>query len=164
MKLPNGEIVISDMNPSDLRHSHSNRRRYTLRVLKKLLRKPSKIAREIAASANTSGGTILIGVHAIHKQIAGIRAYFEEESGLQEAAQEIYVFRPVQIYIELVHLPDAERDGCAGCPNERQNRVYLKGKKRTEQVFVRFQDESVLASDEQNRNSKTTVFKHGRNV
>ncbi|NBC24115.1 MAG: ATP-binding protein, partial [Bacteroidetes bacterium] len=144
MKLPNGEIVISDMTPSDLRHLIQTGEG-TFLEFKKTVPKPAKIAREIAAFANTSGGTILIGVHD-NKQIAGIRAYFEEEFLLQEAAQKLCT-PPVQMYIELVHLPDADVM-VVRVPESTEKPVYLKGKKKR-QVFVRFQDESVLASDEQ---------------
>jgi predicted HTH transcriptional regulator len=164
MKLPNGEIVISDMNPSDLRNLIQTGEG-TFLEFKKTVPKPTKIAREIAAFANTSGGTILIGVHD-NKQIAGIRAYFEEEFLLQEAAQKLCV-PPVQINIELVHLPDADVM-VVRVPESTEKPVYLKGKKKR-QVFVRFQDESVLASDEQTEilkqqySSTGVTFEYGKN-
>lgn len=144
MKLPNGEIVISDMNPSDLRHLIQTGEG-TYLEFKKTVPVPAKIAREIAAFANTSGGTILVGVKD-NKEISGIRAYFEEEFLLQEAAQKLCV-PAVNVYIELVHTPDADVM-VVRVPEVETKPVYVKGKKKR-LVFVRYNDESVLASDEQ---------------
>ncbi|WP_083750236.1 AlbA family DNA-binding domain-containing protein [Rhodohalobacter halophilus] len=144
MKLPNGEIVISDMNPSDLRNLIQTGEG-TYLEFKKTVPTPAKIAREIAAFANTSGGTILIGVQD-DKQITGIRSFFEEEFLLQEAAQKLCV-PAVELQIELVHLSDADVI-VVRVPESKKKPVYLKGKKKR-RVFVRFQDESTLASDEQ---------------
>jgi predicted HTH transcriptional regulator len=100
MLLPNGEIVISDMSPADLRNLIQTGEG-TYLEFKKTTPSPEKIAREIAAFANTKGGTILVGVDD-YKNITGIRAYYEEEYLLQKAAHECCV-PAVPIRIELVH-------------------------------------------------------------
>lgn len=144
MNLPNGEIVISDMNPTDLRHLIQTGEG-TFLEFKKTVPVPAKIAREISAFANTSGGTILIGVQD-NKEISGIRAYFEEEFLLQEAAQKLCV-PAVTVHIELVHTLDADVM-VVRVPEVEKKPIYVKGKKKR-LVFVRYNDESILASDEQ---------------
>ncbi|MDZ7681396.1 MAG: NAD(P)H-dependent glycerol-3-phosphate dehydrogenase [Fodinibius sp.] len=65
-----------------------------------------KIAREIAAFANTKGGTLLIGVDD-DKSLVGVMGYQEEEFLLAKAARELC--RPaVDITIEIVYF--GERD------------------------------------------------------
>ncbi len=143
MLLPNGEIVISDMSPADLRNLIQTGEG-TYLEFKKTTPTPEKIAREIAAFANTKGGTILIGVDD-YKNVTGISAYFEEEFLLQKAANECCV-PPVPIRIELVH--SGQMDVMVvKVPEAAEKPVYNKSKKKR-LVFVREKDESVLASDE----------------
>ena len=144
MMLPNGEIVISSMTPADLRNLIQTGEGMYLEFKKKT---PSveKIAREIGAFANSKGGTILIGVDD-HKNITGIRAYFEEEYVLHKAAYECCV-PEVPIQIELVH--SGPQDVMVVRVAEAQKKpVYNKSKKKR-LVFIRRNDESILASDEQ---------------
>ncbi|MCC5905173.1 MAG: ATP-binding protein [Balneolaceae bacterium] len=143
MLLPNGEIVISDMSPADLRNLIQTGEG-TYLEFKKTTPSPEKIAREIAAFANTKGGTILVGVDD-YKNITGIRAYYEEEYLLQKAAHECCV-PPVPIRIELVHSGQIDVI-VVKVPEMSEKPVYNKSKKKR-LVFVREKDESVLASDE----------------
>lgn len=143
MLLPNGEIVISDMSPADLRNLIQTGEG-TYLEFKKTTPSPEKIAREIAAFANTKGGTILVGVDD-YKNITGIRAYYEEEYLLQKAAHECCV-PPVPIRIELVHSGQIDVM-VVKVPEMSEKPVYNKSKKKR-LVFVREKDESVLASDE----------------
>ena len=143
MILPNGEIVISEMTPSDLRNLiQTGEGKYL--EFKKTTPSPNKIAREIAAFANTKGGTILIGVDD-YKNITGIKSYYEEEYLLQKGASESCV-PAVPIRIELVH--SGQQDVMVVHVAEAEQKpVYNKGKKKR-LVFIREKDESVLASDE----------------
>jgi len=144
MMLPNGEITISSMTPSDLRNLIQTGERMYLEF-KKTSPAIEKIAREIAAFANSKGGTILIGVDD-HKNITGISAYFEEEYMLHKAAYECCV-PAVQIEIELIHSGNQDVM-VVRVPESEKKPVYNKNKKKR-LVFVRRDDKSVLASDEQ---------------
>ncbi len=105
---------------------------------------PEKIAREIAAFANTKGGTILIGVEDSGEML-GVEGYHEEEFWLNQAAKDECV-PEVPINIELMNL--GERDILiVKVPEAEKKPVYVKGKK-IRQVYVRIEDESVVASDE----------------
>ena len=143
MKLPNGEITISEMTPDDLRNLiQTGEGKYL--EFKKTVPSPEKIAREIAAFANTKGGTILVGVDD-YKNITGIKSYYEEEYLLQKAANDSCV-PAVPIRIELVH--NGIYDVMVVQVSESEVKpIYNKSKKKR-LVFVREKDESILASDE----------------
>lgn len=105
---------------------------------------PEKIAREIAAFGNTKGGTILIGVED-NGEMLGVESYHEEEFWINQAAKEECI-PEIPIKIEMVNL--GERDILiVKVPEANKKPVYVKGKK-FRQVYVRQQDESVVASDE----------------
>jgi predicted HTH transcriptional regulator len=105
---------------------------------------PEKIAREIAAFANTKGGTILIGVEDSGEML-GVEGYHEEEFWLNQAAKDECI-PEIPIHIELLNL--GERDILiVKVPEAEKKPVYVKGKK-IRQVYVRIDDESVVASDE----------------
>ncbi len=164
MLLPNGEIVISQMNGDDLRNLiQTGEGKYL--EFKKTTPTPEKIAREIAAFANTNGGTILIGVDD-YKNITGISAYFEEEFLLYKAAGDFCVPQ-VPIRIELVHTGPYDVM-VVRVPEANKKPVYLKSSKKR-LVFVREKDESVLASDELTEILKKTnsdegvTFEYGEN-
>lgn len=161
---PNGEIVISQMNGDDLRNLiQTGEGKYL--EFKKTTPTPEKIAREIAAFANTNGGTILIGVDD-YKNITGISAYFEEEFLLYKAAGDFCVPQ-VPIRIELVHTGPYDVM-VVRVPEANKKPVYLKSSKKR-LVFVREKDESVLASDELTEILKKTnsdegvTFEYGEN-
>ncbi|MFP8489600.1 helix-turn-helix domain-containing protein [Gracilimonas sp. Q87] len=124
---------------------------------------PEKIAREIAALANTKGGTILIGVED-NGEIIGVESYHEEEFWLNQAAVEECI-PEVDIKIELVDI--GERDVLlVKVPEATVKPIYVKGKKYR-QVYVRLDHESVVASDEyvevlkQNASSEGVTFEYG---
>lgn len=164
MMLPNGEITISSMNSSDLRNLVQTGEG-TYLEFKKTTPSPEKIAREIAAFANTKGGTILIGVDD-YKNITGISGYFEEEYLLHKAAYE-HCVPSVPIQIELVHYGSFDVMVVL-VPESKKKPVFNKGKKKR-LVFVREADESILASDElaevlKYKNSENGVtFEYGKN-
>lgn len=142
--LPNGEIMISSISAADLRNLiQTGEGRYL--EFKKKTPSVEKIAREISAFANSKGGTILIGVDD-HKNITGITAYFEEEYVLHKAAYNCCV-PAVPIQIELVHSGNQDVM-VVRVPEADKKPVYNKSEKKR-LVYVRRNDESVLASDEQ---------------
>ncbi len=143
MKYTDGPITISSMHPRDLDNLiQTGEGRYL--EFKKTTPTANKIAREISAFANSDGGTILIGVND-DKSIHGIQNYFEEEYLLHKAAHEICI-PAVSITMELIHY--AEVDVLVVNVPEAENKpVYIRGK-RQRHVFVRYRDESLLASDE----------------
>ncbi len=144
MKLPTGEIEISEMSTDDLRNLIQTGEG-TFLEFKKTVPSPVKIAREIAAFANSGGGTILIGVED-NLNISGISAFFEEEYLLMKAAYDQCV-PPVPIKIELVHAGQLDVM-VVKVPQAEKKPIYNKGKKKR-LVYVRRGDKSVLASDEQ---------------
>lgn len=164
MMLPNGEIIISSMNPADLRNLIQTGEGMYLEF-KKTTPSVEKIAREIGAFANSKGGTILIGVDD-HKNITGISAYFEEEYVLHKAAHGCCV-PAVPIQIELVHSGNQDVM-IVRVPEAEKKPVYNKSKKKR-LVFIRRNDESILASDEQveilkqKYSDEGVTFEYGKN-
>jgi predicted HTH transcriptional regulator len=124
-----------------------------------------KIAREIAAFANTKGGTLLIGVDD-DKSLIGVLGYQEEEFLLAKAAHE-FCHPEVEIKIEIVHFGD--RDLLVIKVPEAPNKpIYVRGKKE-DTVFMREKDQNKVASKElieiiKKRNSDEGVtFEYGPN-
>ncbi|HKK46518.1 MAG TPA: ATP-binding protein [Balneolaceae bacterium] len=122
-----------------------------------------KIAREIAAFANTKGGTLLIGVDD-DKSLVGVLGYQEEEFLLAKAANEL-CHPKVDIKIEIVHFGD--RDLLVIKVLEAHNKpIYVHGKKE-DIVFMREKDQNKVASKElieiiKKRNSDEGVtFEYG---
>ncbi len=124
-----------------------------------------KIAREIAAFANTKGGTLLIGVDD-DKSLVGVLGYQEEEYLLDKATSELC--RPrVDITIEVVHF--GERDLLViKVPEAAEKPIFVKNKNE-ESVFMRENDKNKVASKElieviQKKNSDEGVtFEYGPN-
>ncbi|HBX66711.1 MAG TPA: ATP-binding protein, partial [Balneolaceae bacterium] len=115
------------------------------------------------AFANTKGGTILIGVED-NGEMIGVEGYHEEEFWLNQAASEECI-PAVPIEIELLNL--GERDVLiVKVPESEEKPVYVKGKKMR-QVYIRVDDESVVASDEyievlkQNYSDEGVTFEYG---
>lgn len=164
MILPNGEITISQMSAADLRNL-IQRGEGTYLEFKKTIPSPEKIAREIAAFANTKGGTILIGVDD-YKNITGVSAYFEEEYLLMEASQKQCV-PPVPLKIELVH--SGTNDVMVVHVFESEKKPIFNKSKKKRLVYIRVKDESVLASDEQvevlkqSYSENRVTFEYGKN-
>lgn len=162
--LPNGEIRISDMGVAELRNLIQTGEG-TYLEFKKTIPSAKKIAREIAAFANTNGGTILVGVDD-NKNITGVDSYFEEEFLLMEAAQKNCV-PAVHLAIELVHTEGADVM-VVTVPEAATKPIYNKSKKKR-LVFVRRADRSVLASDEQaeilkqQHSGSGVTFEYGKN-
>jgi predicted HTH transcriptional regulator len=103
-----------------------------------------KIAREIAAFANTKGGTLLIGVDD-DKSLVGVMGYQEEEFLLDKAAQKLCE-PAVDIKIEIVHFGD--RDLLViKVPEVVDKPVYVNGD-NDQIVFMREKDQNKVASKE----------------
>lgn len=132
---------------------------------KRTISSPEKVAREIAAFANTRGGILLVGVDD-NKTVTGVHSYYEEEVALSkaldyhcqppvEAGIEILPYRDREIVI--VRIPEAERKPVT---------VDVDGKRV---AFIREKDKSVQASKETAavlRNSTSSsgiTFQYGPN-
>lgn len=103
-----------------------------------------KIAREMAAFANTGGGTLLIGVDD-DCTLIGVKGYQEEEFLLHKAAREVCV-PSLEVGVEVVHF--GERDLLViRVPESDDKPVYVKEKKgRT--AYLRDSDRNQVASRE----------------
>lgn len=155
-------VTISKLTPNDLKNLIETGESSFLEF-KHSIASPEKIAKEIAAFANTKGGTILVGVED-NGEMIGVEGYHEEEFWLNQAAEEECIPK-VPIKIELVNM--GERDILiVKVPEAEEKPVYVKGKKYR-QVYVRVQDESVVASDEyvevlkQDHSEEGVTFEYG---
>lgn len=103
-----------------------------------------KIAREIAAFANTKGGTLLIGVDD-DQSLVGVVGYQEEEYLLRKAIEEL-CNPTVDIVIEVVHF--GERDLLViKVPEEDEKPVFVENNDE-KAVFMREEDKNKVASKE----------------
>lgn len=103
-----------------------------------------KIAREIAAFANTKGGTLLIGVDD-DQSLVGVVGYQEEEYLLLKAIEEL-CHPTVDITIEVVYF--GERDLLViRVPEEDEKPVFVM-EDDEKAVFMREKDQNVVASKE----------------
>lgn len=155
-------VKVSDMSRNDLKNLIQTGESAFLEF-KHSVSSPEKIAREIAAFANTKGGTLLIGVQD-NGEMIGVEGYLEEEFLLNQAARDECI-PEVPIQIELIHLGD--RDILlVKVPEADKKPVYVKGKS-IRQVYIRNKDESVIASDEmielmkQDHSAEGVTFEYG---
>ncbi|MEX0720112.1 MAG: ATP-binding protein [Balneolaceae bacterium] len=155
-------IKVSKMNQQDLKNLIQTGESSFLEF-KHSVSSPEKIAREIAAFANTKGGTLLIGVED-NGDMLGVEGYYEEEFLLNQAAKEECI-PIVPIKIETVHMGD--RDILiVKVPEAKEKPVFVKGKE-VRLVYIRSKDESVVASDEyievlkQNYSEEGVTFQYG---
>ncbi len=125
---------------------------------------PEKIVRELIAFANTSGGSLLIGVDD-DGTVSGQR-YIEEEVFVMEKAIHALIFPRLEY--ELFSLKLSEKRGVAvfKVPVSAQRPHYLKESDR-KHAFIRVADRSVQASKEvweilrRGKNPKDMVFTYG---
>ena len=116
----------------------------TFLEFKRTIPSAEKIAREIAAFANTGGGTLLIGVDD-DKSLIGVEGYQEEEFLLNQAANRLCDPK-VPITIEIVHF--GERDILVIRVPEAENKpVFVRDNEDTK-VYVRNKDQNKVASRE----------------
>jgi predicted HTH transcriptional regulator len=111
---------------------------------KRIISSPEKIARELAAFANTRGGTMLIGVDDDQK-LVGIDSYYEQEFLLDKAVNYCCI-PPLNVKVETI--PYKDREIIIVYVHEAELKpVYVEqdGKKY---VYIRERDKSVQASRE----------------
>ena len=138
-----GEVPRSEMSKQDLKNLIATGEG-TFLEFKQKIASPEKIAREITAFANTHGGTILVGV-GDRGEIIGTESYMEEEFWIRQAVEEECV-PPVDIELELLTI--GQKDILIiEVPEAEKKPVYVKGKKRRK-VFIRNEDESVVANED----------------
>lgn len=130
---------------------------------KRTIPSAEKIAREIAAFANTGGGTLLIGVDD-DKSLIGVDGYQEEEYLLNQAANRLCDPK-VPIGIEIVHF--GERDLLViRVPEAEDKPVFVRGKKGST-VYIRNKDQNKVASRERvevlkkKHSTKGVTFQYG---
>jgi len=132
---------------------------------KRIIPSPEKIARELAAFANTRGGTMLIGVDDDQK-LVGIDSYYEQEFLLDKAVNYCCV-PPLPVKVETVQYKDREII-VVYVKEAEQKPVYVEQDGR-KMVFIRERDKSVQASREVEnvlRNATSTsgiTFEYGPN-
>jgi predicted HTH transcriptional regulator len=104
-----------------------------------------KIAREIAAIANTHGGTLLVGVDD-DGTIVGVQGHEEEEYLLESAVNELCQ-PPVSIRVEIVPI-SRKRDVLVVTIREAINKPIAVVSENGRNYYVRERDKSVKASPE----------------
>lgn len=135
----------------------------TFLEFKRTVPSAEKIAREIAAFANSQGGRILIGVDD-DKSLIGVPSYQEDQYVVSKAAREICL-PEVEISMELVHME--ERDILiVSIPKDGDRPVYVRSQGE-DTVYIRDKDKSVVASRErimilkQESSSGGVTFEYG---
>lgn len=132
---------------------------------KRTISSPEKVAREIAAFANTRGGILLIGVND-NKTVPGVESFYEEEMALEKAL-DYYCQPPVDADIEI--LPYYERELIIVRVHEAERKPVAVDADGKRTVYIRDKDKSVQASKEVAsvlRNSTSTSgikFQYGPN-
>lgn len=138
-----GTVEISDMTKQDLKNLIATGESAFLEFKQKVA-SPEKLAKEIAAFANTKGGSLLIGV-ADNGEAVGVESYMEEEFWISQAAEDCCVPVP-DISIELICFSGKDIL-LVKVPESAEKPIHVKGKK-SRIVYIRREDESVVASDE----------------
>jgi predicted HTH transcriptional regulator len=133
---------------------------------KRLISSPEKIARELAAFANTRGGIMLIGVDD-DKKIIGVESYFEQDFLLDKAINYCCI-PPLAVEIEVI--PVKNREVIVVKVKEAVEKpIYVEQEDGRNVVFIREKDKSMQASREVEqilRNSTSTsgiTFEYGPN-
>lgn len=157
-----GLVTLSDMDYLDVKNL-AQTGEGTYLEFKRTIPSAEKIAREMAAFANTKGGTLLVGVDD-DRSLVGVDGYQEEEFLITKAAYELCEPR-VDITIEIVHF--GKRDLLViKIPEAKQKPVFVHTE-GGDLVYVRDGDQNKTASIEririiENRNSDQGVtFQYG---
>lgn len=117
---------------------------------KQVIQNPNKIAKSIVSFANTSGGTLLVGVRD-NGSIAGINS--EEEFHMVDMIVNFYI-KPTLNFNTKSHLIEGKQILEVIIPEGDNKPYYSKGEDNKWWVYVRVMDKCILAS-------KTTVdFMH----
>lgn len=102
-----------------------------------------KIARSIAAFANTKGGTLLIGVRD-NGSIAGVRS--DEELHMVDTAVLLYCSEPVALYKKIYRLEGKDVLEVKIEYQERKRLVAVKEEDGRERVYIRIGDENQIVN------------------
>ncbi len=111
---------------------------------KRAISSPEKIAREIAAFANTHGGHLIIGVDDDHT-LTGVESYYEQDFYLEQAAHELCT--PALSY-RMEVIPYYSREILLVYIEESGKKPVTVRNGTGDAVFIRMEDQSVRASDE----------------
>ncbi len=136
-------VTISEMDYLDVKNL-AQTGEGTYLEFKRTIPSADKIAREIAAFANTSGGTLLVGVDD-DKSLIGVEGYQEEEFLLAEAANKL-CDPSVKITMEIVHF--GERDLLVIKVPEAKNKPVFVLHEKGSTVYIRDKDRNKAASRE----------------
>jgi predicted HTH transcriptional regulator len=144
-KSRSGELRESEMSISDLKNLIRSGEHQFLEF-KRVIASPEKIAREMCAFANASGGTLLIGIDDT-KSIVGLSNYYEEQFDLEKAAFELC--EPA-LNMELEILPLGARDILiAYIPESEEKPVCVVEESGQKRAYIRRGHESVALSREE---------------
>lgn len=111
---------------------------------KREISSPEKIAREIAAFANTHGGHLVIGVDD-NRTITGVESYHEQDFFLEQAAHELCT-PPLMYRMEII--PFYQREILLVYIHEAKKKPVTVRNGQGDAVYVRIEDQSVRASEE----------------
>ncbi|MEX0686285.1 MAG: ATP-binding protein [Balneolales bacterium] len=137
----------------------------TFLEFKRVISSPEKIAREICAFANTSGGNLLIGIDD-DKSIIGVESYQEQEFLLEQAAH-IICAPPIEYSMEV--LPYYLRDIMVVRIHEAADKPVFVVTDEGSMAFIRNKDKSQRASREvihvlrNETNGEGVTFEFGTN-
>jgi predicted HTH transcriptional regulator len=137
------EIRASRMTLSDLRNLvQSGEHQYL--EFKRVIASPEKIARELCAFANASGGTVVIGVDD-NRTIVGLSNYYEEQFDLEKAAA---LCEP-DLKLELEILPHGHKDVLiVYVPEAKEKPVCVKEGEQKKAYLRRGHESMVLSREE----------------
>ncbi len=111
---------------------------------KRAISSPEKIAREIAAFANTHGGHLIVGVDDDHT-ITGVESYHEQDFYLEQAAHDLCT--PALAY-RMEVIPYYSREVLLVYIEESEYKPVAVRNGQGDAIYVRVDDQSVRASDE----------------
>lgn len=156
--------IQSSMSLRDLKNLIRSGEGRTLEF-KRAISSPEKIAREIAAFANTHGGHLVIGVDDDHT-LTGVESYHEQDFFLEQAAHDLCT--PALTY-RMEIIPFINREILLVYIDESEQKPVVVQNGSADAVYVRVDDQSVRASEEmanvlRSRASKRGVtFRYGHN-
>jgi predicted HTH transcriptional regulator len=155
-------VMLSEMDYLDVKNL-AQTGEGTFLEFKQTTPNPAKIAREMAAFANTKGGMLLIGVDD-DRNLIGVDSYQEEGFLLKKAADE-WCNPVLDIHIELVQF--GKRDLMViKIPEASQKPVFVK-EDGGPIAFIRDHDQSLSASIERiqilenEQSNKEVTFQYG---
>ncbi|MEX0681635.1 MAG: ATP-binding protein [Balneolales bacterium] len=135
--------IPSSMDLRDLKNLIRSGEGLTLEF-KRAISSPEKIAREIAAFANTHGGHLIIGVDDNHT-IVGVESYHEQDFFLEQAAREL-CHPPLSYRMEIV--PFYEKEILIVYIDESLVKPVTVQNGEGRVAYIRIKDQSVRAGEE----------------